>query len=261
MPPTLTDWFAMPRLLATLLLLPSLLLGGCASTGGPEGATSEADPLEPWNRAVYRFNRTADEWVLAPAARGYVAVTPEPVDTGVTNVFQNLEDVGNLVNNALQGKMDRAVSDLGRISFNTTLGLLGIFDVATPLGFERHNEDFGQTLGWWGVPSGPYFVLPLLGPSTIRDTAGRGGDYFVSPYDYLELTTPQAWGLYTARAVDFRASLLGTDRLLDEASFDPYAFQRDAWLQRRLNQVHDGNPPVMNEEEMDMLEGMEGVGE
>ncbi|MGM0412168.1 MAG: MlaA family lipoprotein, partial [Pseudomonadota bacterium] len=239
----------MPRLSAALLLLPALLtLGGCASTGDPAGGESEIDPLEPYNRAVYRFNRTADEWVLAPAARGYVAITPDPVDTGVTNVFRNLEDVGNLVNNALQGKMDRAVSDLGRIGFNTTAGLLGVFDVATPLGFERHDEDFGQTLGWWGVPAGPYFVLPLLGPSTVRDTAGRGGDYFVSPYDYLTLTTRQAYALYAVRAVDFRASLLGTDRLLDQASFDPYAFQRDAWLQRRRNQVYDGEPPTVNED-------------
>ncbi|MFP4132209.1 MAG: VacJ family lipoprotein [Thiohalospira sp.] len=252
----------MTRLPATLLLLlPLLLLGGCASTGDPEGANSESDPLEPWNRSVYRFNRAADEWVLAPAARGYVAITPEPVDAGVSNSFRNLEDVGNLVNNAFQGKMDRAVSDLGRIGFNTTVGLLGVFDVATPLGFERHDEDFGQTLGWWGVPSGPYLVLPLLGPSTVRDTVGRGGDYFVSPYDYLELTTRQAYALYAVRTVDFRAGLLGTDRLLDSASFDPYAFQRDAWLQRRRNQVHDGDPPTVEEDDMERLEDMEGVGE
>ena len=252
----------MPRPSTALLLLPVMLaLGACASTGQPGQEERSVDPLEPYNRAVHRFNRAADEWFLAPAARGYVTITPEAVDTGVTNVFQNLEDVGNLVNNALQGKMDRAVSDLGRIGFNTTVGLLGIFDVATPLGFERHDEDFGQTLGWWGAPAGPYVVLPLLGPSTVRDTAGRGGDYFVSPYDYLTLTTTEAYALYGVRTVDFRASLLGADRLLDEASFDPYAFQRDAWLQRRRNQVYDGNPPVMNEDEMDMLEGLEGVGE
>ncbi len=239
-----------------LVLLP--LLGGCASTA--ELDRDPRDPLERYNRAVYTFNDTLDRWVLKPVAEGYDAVTPEPVNRSVSNVFGNLEDVGNLVNNAFQLKFDRAVSDMGRITFNTTLGLFGIFDVASHMGFEKHNEDFGQTLGYWGMPAGPYFVVPFYGPSTVRDASALSVDYTTSPYGYLPITFEESLALGAVRVVDGRAAMLGATSLLEDASLDPYAFQRDAFLQHRRNLVHDGAPPPDEEEDMDFLDDLEGVG-
>ena len=240
-----------------LVLLLAAALGGCASI--PKEDRDPRDPLERYNRAVFSFNETMDRWVLKPVAEGYQRVTPEPVDRSVSHFFGNLEDIGNLFNNALQLKFDRAISDLGRITFNTTLGVFGLFDVASHMGFEKHNEDFGQTLGYWGMPSGPYFVVPFLGPSTVRDTGALVVDYGVSPYYYLSLTDEEALALGALRIVDLRAGLLSTTRLLEDAAIDPYAFQRDAWLQNRLYEVHDGDPPV-SDEEMDFLDDLDGVG-
>ena len=229
------------RLLNTLSLLAVLGLGGCASVPGPP---DERDPFESFNRAVYAFNDAADREVFRPIATDYRDHVPRPVRTGISNFFGNLQDVIVLVNDLLQLKIEQGMSDFGRIVYNTTFGLLGIIDVATPMGLPKHDEDFGQTLGYWGVPAGPYLMLPFLGPSSARDTVGLVGDIYVHPM-FQGLITDEAvsWGAVGLRYIDLRAQLLGATRVVDEAALDPYAFVRDAYLQRRRNLVYDGNPP------------------
>jgi phospholipid-binding lipoprotein MlaA len=220
-----------------LVIAFTTLLVGCASTGAPP-----ADPLEGLNRATFKFNDAVDGAVLKPLAKGYQVVTPQFVRSGVSNAFSNVGDVGNSVNNLLQGKPVSALSDLGRLVVNSTLGILGLFDVATPMGLEKSNEDFGQTLGKWGMGSGPYVVLPLLGPSTLRDAIGLAADSQLSATSDIDhvRTRNSVTGL---NIINIRAELLGTTKTLDEASLDKYQFLRDAFLQRRLNQVHDGKVP------------------
>ena len=203
----------------------------------------DQDPLETYNRAIYSFNDTVDKALLKPLAQTYKAVTPEFVDEGVTNFFGNLGDVITLANNLLQFKLDMAAQDSVRIVLNSTFGVLGFFDVATPLGIAKNQEDFGQTLGVWGVPQGPYLVLPLLGPSTLRDATGRIVD--MQPETAPRYTHDEAVrnGALALNVVDTRASLLGATRLLDDIALDRYSFLRYAYLARRLNQVYDGNPP------------------
>lgn len=215
------------------------LFTGCAMTS----ADTEGDPFEPMNRTVYGFNDGVDRVLVKPVAIVYKAVLPAPVQDGVRNVFANLNDVTIALNNLLQGKFGAAASDIGRIAINTTAGLLGVFDVATPVGLEKHNEDFGQTLGYWGMSQGPYLVLPLLGPSTFRDGAGLFVDMqLMTPEQAINPTRDRnaALGL---KLVSKRADLLDASRLLDMAALDGYSFLRDAYLQRRMNLVHDGNPP------------------
>jgi phospholipid-binding lipoprotein MlaA len=228
---------ALVRPLAIVSLIGAL--AGCATAGG-----NPADPLEPLNRAVFRFNDTLDENVLQPIARGYRSVVPDFVRTGASNFFSNLEDVWIGVNNLLQGKISDGVGDLVRFTFNSTWGLLGFVDMTTDFQLPpKHNEDFGQTLGRWGLGSGPYLMLPLLGPSTVRDGASllvdRHGDFIVN-LDHV----PTRNSLYASRAVDTRANLLDAGRVLDQAALDRYRFVRDAYLQRRRSLVYDGNPPL-----------------
>lgn len=213
------------------------LLAGCASARDPR------DPLEPLNRGVYQVNEALDKALLKPVARGYKAAVPPPVRGGVTNFFGNFNDVTTAINDALQGKLRDAATDVGRIAVNSTIGILGVFDVATRLGLEKHDEDFGQTFGVWGVRDGPYLVLPLLGPSTFRDTVGLGAQYFTDPEFFLFTHGPESYVVFGIRAVNVRASLLDAERILDAAAIDKYAFLRDAYLQRRRNLIHDGNPP------------------
>jgi phospholipid-binding lipoprotein MlaA len=214
----------------------TLLLGACASNG------NKADPLEPLNRGIYRFNDVADKAVVKPIARGYKAVTPVPVREAVGNFFSNLDDVLVTANDLLQFKFRNAAGDASRVIFNTTFGVAGLFVVASAWGLEKHDEDFGQTLGYWGVGNGPYLVLPLLGPSTLRDTLGRvvdnQGDLVTNISDVP--TRNSGIGL---RLTDHRARLLDTEKILEEAAIDPYLFLRDAYLQRRRSLVYDGNPP------------------
>lgn len=222
-----------------LLVVGSIVcLTGCAT--GPN--TNPADPLEPLNRSVFRFNDTLDENVLKPVATGYRDYTPTPVQTGVRNVFNNFSDVSAVLNNGLQLKGRQAASSLMRVVVNTTVGVYGLFDVATAIKLERYPEDFGQTLGYWGIRSGPYLVLPLLGPSTARDTAGLPVDWQVDPVNNERIASfgPETQIL---RIVDRRASYLAAGNMLNEASIDKYAFLRDAYLQRRRSQIFDGNPP------------------
>lgn len=226
--------------MALVVLLGTMLgLGGCAT--GPE--RDPRDPLEPLNRAVYSFNDLMDEVLLEPLARGYNYITPAPVNRGVSNFFNNLGDIRSALNNLLQFKIGRAFSDVGRVTINSTVGILGLMDVASNLNLPRYDEDFGQTLGAWGMGSGPYIVLPLLGPSSGRDTVGLVVDWFADPINYIEDDTVR-YSVRGLNIVDTRADLLHASRVLSEAALDPYAFVRDAFLQRREDQVYDGNPPL-----------------
>lgn len=224
--------------LTAFVLAVAVLSTGCAT--GPNA--NPKDPLEPMNRSISRFNDSLDENVLKPVATGYKDVTPELVQKGVRNVFNNLSDIWSTVNNGLQLKGRDTAESLMRSVVNTVFGIYGIFDVATPIGLERHPEDFGQTLGAWGVPDGPYVVLPLFGPSTLRDTAGMPVDTSVDYVRNLD-HIPTRNSAMALRVVDKRTSLLGTSNLLTEAAIDKYSFTRDAYLQYRRNQVFDGNPP------------------
>ena len=243
------------RLLHFILLVSLAASTGCASLDSKSdgsGAASENDsgtdphdPFESYNRAVYQFNDSFDRAVAKPVAQAYQNVMPNWADKGITNFFSNLDDVLVLANNLLQFKFKQAASDAARIVFNTTVGLLGFVDVASHMDLPKHKEDFGQTLGYWGVPSGPYFVLPFLGPSTIRDTAGLGVDYtyFDPVVNHVDHLSDRA-GLFLLDFVDTRADYLGASRLLDTAALDPYVYTREAYLQRRRYYVYDGDPPM-----------------
>ncbi len=209
---------------ATLALLPALVQAG------------EDDPWEGVNRVIFRFNDTVDTYALKPVAQGYQAVTPQFLEDGVHNVFGNIGDVGNLANNLLQGKFHDAGVDTGRLIFNSTFGLLGFFDVARHMGLRKNDEDFGQTLGAWGLQSGPYVVLPLLGPSTVRDAVGLLPDSQLAPYPYID-HVPTRNLTRAVDVVDARASLLSAEKLV---SGDKYIFLRNAYLQNREFKVQDG---------------------
>jgi phospholipid-binding lipoprotein MlaA len=218
--------------------LSCLLLVACAS--GPNA--NPIDPFEPFNRGVYKFNDGLDRNVLKPVAVAYKEVTPSVVQKGVGNFFGNLQDLWSFVNNVLQFKAEAAANSLVRVTINTTVGIVGLIDVASEWNVKRHTEDFGQTLGYWGVGAGPYLVLPLLGPSTLRDTAALPVDFrgdLVTQSDNIAARN----SLSVVRIVDRRARLLRAGQMVDEVALDNYAFLRDAYLQRRRNDVFDGNPP------------------
>jgi phospholipid-binding lipoprotein MlaA len=212
------------------------LLAGCASSGNPK------DPIEGFNRAMFAFNEGLDTAIIKPVATGYEAVLPSPVRTGVTNFFGNIDDLFIGVNNLLQGKVPEAFSDLGRVVINTTIGLLGVLDVASEAGLEKHDEDFGQTFGRWGVGNGAYVVVPFFGPRTVRDTVGLVLDVAADPVANHEPTRVRNAAL-VLRLVNDRANLLPADKVVEEAALDKYSYMRDAYLQRRRNQIHDGNAP------------------
>lgn len=213
-------------------------LTGCAS--GP--APSPHDPLESMNRGVFRFNETLDATVVKPVATGYVAILPRMVRTGVNNFFSNLGDVWSLVNNVLQAKPRDAGDSFFRFGVNSLIGLGGVLDVASEMGIERHREDFGQTLGRWGVPPGPYLVLPLLGSSTLRDAVSWRADTLGNPVSRVD-HVPTRNTLVVLNLVDARAGYLRAGDVVDEAALDKYSFRRDAYLQKRRNDAYDGAPP------------------
>jgi phospholipid-binding lipoprotein MlaA len=227
-----------------------LLLVGCATLDTPP------DPQDPWerfNRSMYSFNTTLDRAVLKPTAKGYRAITPDPVETGVINFFSNLDDVRIMVNNLLQFKLLNSLSDGGRLLINSTIGIGGLFDVATPMGLRKHDEDFGQTLGRWGLDSGPYLVLPFFGPSSIRDGVGLPADMTLNPVRTVDDEATRN-GLYLLDTISQRADLLRASTILEEASYDEYRYLRDAYLQRRHSQVYDGEPPAgPADEEIDIF--------
>ncbi|MDO8451053.1 MAG: VacJ family lipoprotein [Rhodoferax sp.] len=227
-------------------LLVFFLLGGCAT--GPNA--NPGDPLEPFNRGVYRFNDALDKAVLKPVATAYRDVLPGPVRRGVGNFFGNLEDAWSFVNNALQLKGQAAAESLVRFGVNTFLGLGGILDVASEMNIDKHTKDFGHTLGYWGVAPGPYLVLPLLGPSTLRDTVALPVDMMGDIVSNIE-HVPTRNTAKAVRVVDNRAGLLRVTGLLEEAALDKYSFTRDAFLQSRRSSIFDGNPP--EEESLDAV--------
>lgn len=223
-----------------LIVLFVLALSACATLDGPP---DERDPFERYNRSVHAFNENVDRAILQPLARGYQAATPRPVNRSISNFFSNIGDVWVMINNLLQGKPRHALSDMQRIVWNSTAGIGGLFDVASHMDLPKHNEDFGQTLGVWGVGPGPYMVLPLLGPSTLRDTSGRVVQWSHDTL-YHVVDDRRTWAYLSAlNLIDQRAALLHTTRLIDSASIDSYAFMRDGYLQRREYLIHDGNPP------------------
>lgn len=224
-----------------------LLLTGCATSNNPK------DPLEGYNRAMYKFNDTVDKAILKPVAKGYDTVMPAPLSQGVSNFFSNLNDITVIINDLLQFKFKQAANDTGRFVLNTTVGVAGIFDVASLSGNYKNNEDFGQTLGAWGVEPGAYIVLPFFGPRTVRDSFGLVGDYYTDPVTYVE--GPGARNAFRGvRIVDNRANLLKAEKVLDEAAAsDEYSYVRDAYLQHREYLVHDGHPPT-SEDDFDLFD-------
>ncbi|MDI3324432.1 VacJ family lipoprotein [Pontibacterium granulatum] len=197
---------------------------------------SEIDPWEGFNRTVFEFNDGLDKYALKPITQGYKAVTPDPVEKGVTNFFGNISDIGSFFNNLLQGKIESAGEDIARVAFNTTFGFAGVLDVATAAGIEKHDEDFGQTLGYWGVESGPYLVLPFFGPSNVRDTGGLVVDVATSPISNIEDDSAR-YAVTALQVIDTRAQLLEAEKLV---TGDRYSFIRDAYLQSREFKVNDG---------------------
>lgn len=198
------------------------------------------DPLERWNRAVFEFNDAVDRTVMRPVARGYRRVMPDPFERGIRNFFSNLGDLGSAANHLLQGEMDFVVSDISRFIINTSVGLLGFRDVASEHGYPKHGEDFGQTLGVWGFGTGPYLVLPFLGPSSVRDTVGLAGEFMVFDPLFVAGDDGVYWGAVTLRYIDRRAALLEATDIAEQAALDPYVFYREAYFQKRAAEVRDG---------------------
>lgn len=236
-------------LTAALLIAPALLMSGCATVSGTETAEGETprvrnrDPLEPFNRSMFEFNDLLDRAVLKPVAQTYERAIHPGFRGLVTNFFSNLRDVWTAGNQLLQGKPWLATQDLARFALNSTLGFGGIADIATPIGLAKHHEDFGQTLGVWGVPPGPYVVLPFFGPGSVRDTAAwAAADVWADPLLAID-SAGQRNNLYALRIIDTRAQFISAGDLLETAALDRYSFMRDAWMQRRRSQVYDGNPP------------------
>lgn len=215
------------------LLFSCLILGACSST-------NPQDPMEPLNRRIYKFNDTVDKAIFKPVAKAYDTVTPDPAKNMVRNFFSNLDDVVVTLNDLLQLKFAQAASDGSRFLFNSTFGIFGLFNFADRL--EKHNEDFGQTLGHWGVGSGPYIVLPFLGPSSARDGVGVYADNQADLINHID-HIPTRNQTYLTKVISIRAGLLQQEEVLDAAAVDRYAFIRDAYLQRRNSLVHDGDPP------------------
>ncbi|UEX78299.1 MlaA family lipoprotein [Spiribacter halobius] len=226
-----------------LWLLLLALLTGCASTGG-EPSTGPSDPLEGVNRGVYGFNEVLDDYALAPAARGWTRITTPGVRDSVGNFFDNLAAPGVVLNNLLQGKFRDASATTARFLVNSTVGVLGLFDPADRyLGIAAREEDFGQTLGVWGVENRPYLVVPLFGPSSGRDVTRYPVGYYTNVLTYVALDTVTMGAFTAVNVINTRAQLDRAARLRDESAIDPYAFTRSAYLQYREQQVYDGNPP------------------
>ncbi len=216
-----------------------LVLSGCATS---QHGHHDSDPFESYNRAMYSFNSTLDKAVIKPVAQGYDTVVPTGISMGVSNFFSNLGDITTIINDLLQFKFQQAWHDTGRFALNTTVGFGGILDVASHAGHKKNNEDFGQTLGSWGVEPGAYVVLPFFGPRTVRDSFGLVGDIYTNPVAHLDDAGARN-ALMMTQVIDTRANLLKAEKVLNEAAIDEYYYVRDAYLQRRQNMVYDGNPP------------------
>lgn len=236
-----------------LLSLALLALAGCATTGkNPE------DPWEAYNRKVFAFNDALDRGVVKPVTKGYQAVTPDIVEQGVSNFFANIDDVGNSMNNLLQGQVKASASDILRVVINSTVGFAGLVDVATHAGLTKHDEDFGQTLGVWSFESGPYVVLPLIGPSTVRDGFGFAVDYATDPVFHIEDESIR-YPLSTLDVINTRADLLKAEAVIGNDFFDRYSTIRNAFLQYRKRLVHNGKMPVDESAEDDLIKQLEAM--
>jgi len=223
-----------------LILLTCFLAGGCATLDGP---ANPDDPLESFNRSMFAFNENADKYVFKPVAKGYNFVMPDIASKGVTNFFNNVDDIVVFFNELLQFKLAEATATSARFVFNSTFGLLGLIDVASDMDLPKHNEDFGQTLAVWGVDSGPYLVLPLIGPMTVRDTAGLAVDWTYFDPIFKRQTLNASLVTLTIKYIDIRAGLIQASNIIDDTVPDKYAFVRDAWMLRREFLIYDGNPP------------------
>ena len=222
-----------------------LFLSACATTG----SLDERDPWEGFNRGVYSFNETMDNLLFDPISKGYDAITPDFIDNGITNFFSNLGEISVIANDLLQFKFAQATSDVARFIFNSTIGVLGFFDVSSSLGFPEHDEDFGQTLAHWGVGSGPYLVVPFFGPATVRDAAGFAVDGIVlNPVSYLDNDLVVA-GLLSLNYVDVKSDLLSAGDLIGEAALDEYEFLKNAYFEKRSSQINDNAFEDFPEEE------------
>ena len=223
-----------PRFPLISIMMLVFLLSSCSTTG-----SSKNDPLEPMNRAIFQFNEVVDDNIFEPVAKTYKYITPDPVETGVSNFFSNIGEVSTIANDVFQFKFKQAGYDFLRFSINTSIGVLGIFDVATSVGLKKNNEDFGQTLGYWGIPQGPYLVLPFFGASTFRDAPGLYADMQISPINQLD--DEEELTLNALNAVSTRARLLRATKILDTAAKDKYIFIRESYLQKRESMVNDGD--------------------
>ena len=230
------------RAIAVASVVTAMSLVGCASTT----ANNPKDPFESFNRTMFSVNEGIDT-VVKPVAQGYADYVPSPIRTGIGNFFGNIADLWIAVNNYLQGKITEGSSDVSRVIVNTTMGVGGLFDVATHLDLEKHNEDFGQTLGVWGVGTGAYLFWPFIGPRDVRDTFGFLADTYTDPVWRVN-NVPVRNSAVVVRFIDVRASLLPADKIVEEAAFDKYSYIRNAYLQNRLNAVYDGNPPRPKED-------------
>lgn len=228
-----------------LLISTTLLVGGCASTETRDTSTlavqkpAVVDPYESFNRPMYNFNMGLDKYFLKPVANGYKFITPDFMETGVSNFFTNLKGINVVLNDVLQGKFDQSASDTGRFLTNSTIGVVGLFDVASEFGMESHVEDFGQTLAVWGVDQGAYLVLPVLGPTTFRDGGGIIVDKAANPGTYVP-------GTGIIEGINDRANAEGALNFIDEAALDPYVFTRESFLQYRNNLINDGKTDAAN---------------
>jgi phospholipid-binding lipoprotein MlaA len=245
-------------LIKTTLILSALWLAGCSSTTAQQAApvtNDPKDPLESLNRSVWTFNYDyLDAYVLRPATVGYMTVVPKPARTGLSNMVNNLNEPANFINGLLQGKPTGSAVSAGRFLLNSTVGVAGLFDVATPMGLGVQEEDFGQTLGVWGVGHGPYLMIPARGPSTVRNITGDVVDNLYFPMSVLN--TPQTIGKFVIGALSAREQLMAQEKLLND-SLDPYAFVKDAYFQRQDYQQYDGNPPEQSVDEAALEEFLE----
>jgi phospholipid-binding lipoprotein MlaA len=217
--------------------------------------SSDDDPLEPMNRAIFSFNEVVDDNILEPIANGYQAITPDPVEDSISNFFNNLGEISTIINSALQLNAEKTLSSSSRLIINSTIGLFGLFDVASSIGIDRHKEDFGQTLGFYGIPAGPYLVLPFFGPSSFRDAPAFYVDIAIdrgiSPV-YTELHHEERQLIQATNVIDTRANLLKASKILDTAAKDKYIFLRESYLQRRAKMITDGKD--VQDFEIDVLE-------
>jgi phospholipid-binding lipoprotein MlaA len=232
------------KLFILIGIIASVFVTGCATVSSPD----PRDPWEGWNRKVYSFNDGLDDYAMKPLAKGYDWIMPGFANTAVSNVFSNINDIGVTINDLLQGKFSQSGLDASRFIVNTTAGIAGLVDVATMIDLPKHNEDFGQTLGVWGVPTGPYMVLPFFGPSSPRGAVGRGGDVAMNPLTYVIGNPYITAGVFVLKATDTRASYLTTKKIADEAAaFGRYEYYRDVYIARREYLVLDGNVPEDDE--------------